>query len=75
MDATNQRLIDATMIAIDGTENKGKIGANAILAVSMAVARASAEGAEAAALSLSRWRQRVPPADAHDEHSERRLAC
>ncbi len=43
MDATNQRLIDATMIAIDGTENKGKIGANAILAVSMAVARASAE--------------------------------
>ncbi|WP_035348974.1 phosphopyruvate hydratase [Edaphobacter aggregans] len=43
MDASNQRLIDATMIAIDGTENKGKLGANAILAVSMAVARASAE--------------------------------
>ena len=43
MDATNQRLIDATMIAIDGTENKSKLGANAILAVSMACARASAE--------------------------------
>jgi enolase len=43
MDASNQRLIDGTMIGIDGTENKGKIGANAILAVSMAVARASAE--------------------------------
>jgi len=43
MDASNQRLIDATMIAIDGTENKSKLGANAILAVSMAVARASAE--------------------------------
>jgi enolase len=42
MDASNQRLIDATMIAIDGTENKSKLGANAILAVSMAVARASA---------------------------------
>src|SRR6201986_1747263 len=42
MDAANQRLIDATMIALDGTENKGKIGANAILAVSMACARASA---------------------------------
>src|ERR1700722_7913133 len=42
MDATNQRLIDATMIAIDGTENKGRLGANAILAVSMACARASA---------------------------------
>jgi enolase len=42
MDATNQRMIDATMIAIDGTENKGRLGANAILAVSMACARASA---------------------------------
>ena len=43
MDATNQRLIDATMLAIDGTENKSRLGANAILAVSMAVARASAK--------------------------------
>ncbi|MDE1175117.1 MAG: phosphopyruvate hydratase [Edaphobacter sp.] len=43
MDASNQRMIDATMIALDGTENKGKLGANAILAVSMAAARASAE--------------------------------
>ncbi|MGA8939702.1 MAG: phosphopyruvate hydratase [Acidobacteriaceae bacterium] len=43
MDASNQKLIDATMIAIDGTPNKGNLGANAILAVSMACARASAE--------------------------------
>lgn len=43
MDASNQRLIDSTMIALDGTENKGKLGANAILAVSMATARAAAE--------------------------------
>jgi enolase len=43
MDATNQRLIDATMISLDGTENKSKLGANAILAVSMATARAAAE--------------------------------
>ncbi len=42
MDASNQRLLDATMIAIDGTENKSRLGANAILAVSMAAARASA---------------------------------
>ncbi len=42
MDAANQRLLDATMIAIDGSPNKGKLGANAILAVSMAAARASA---------------------------------
>jgi len=43
MDASNQKLIDATMIALDGTENKGKLGANAILAVSMACARASTQ--------------------------------
>ena len=42
MDASNQRLLDQTMIAIDGTENKSKLGANAILAVSMAAARAVA---------------------------------
>ena len=42
MDAANQRLIDATMISLDGTENKSRLGANAILAVSMACARASA---------------------------------
>ena len=51
MDASNQRLIDATMLAIDGTENKSRLGANAILAVSMAVARASA-----AALKLPLYR-------------------
>jgi enolase len=43
MDASNQRLIDATMLALDGTENKSKLGANAILAVSMACARAAAD--------------------------------
>src|ERR1700688_716347 len=42
MDAANQRLIDATMISIDGTENKSRLGANAILAVSIACAPASA---------------------------------
>jgi enolase len=42
MDASNQRLLDATMISLDGSENKGRIGANAILAVSMAAARACA---------------------------------
>src|SRR6202000_777864 len=42
MDAANQRLLDATMISLDGTPNKSRLGANAILAVSMAAARASA---------------------------------
>jgi enolase len=41
-DATQQRLIDSLLIELDGTPNKGKLGANAILAVSMAVARAGA---------------------------------
>ena len=46
MDALNQRLIDQTMIEIDGTPNKGKLGANAILAVSLATARAAAQTLE-----------------------------
>ena len=46
MDASNQRLIDQSMIALDGTPNKGKLGANAILAVSMATARAVAQTLE-----------------------------
>jgi len=43
MDALGQREIDQTMIALDGTKNKGSLGANAILGVSMAVAKAAAE--------------------------------
>ncbi|OAB42212.1 phosphopyruvate hydratase [Paenibacillus glacialis] len=43
MDALDQLGIDKMMIALDGTHNKGKLGANAILAVSMAVARAAAD--------------------------------
>lgn len=42
LDATEQRLIDKTMIDLDGTPNKGKLGANAILGVSLAAARAAA---------------------------------
>lgn len=46
MDAEDQIAIDNTMIELDGTDNKGKLGANAILAVSLAVAKAQAEEAE-----------------------------
>ncbi|MDK2919499.1 MAG: enolase [Candidatus Petromonas sp.] len=42
MDALDQALIDKVMIELDGTDNKGKLGANAILGVSMAVAKAAA---------------------------------
>ena len=44
-DASEQRLIDAEMIALDGTKNKEALGANAILGVSLAVARAAADSA------------------------------
>ena len=44
-EASEQRLVDAEMIALDGTDNKGSIGANAILGVSLAVAKAAAESA------------------------------
>src|SRR3981189_1627469 len=43
LDAQEQNFIDKTLIELDGTENKARLGANALLAVSMAVARAAAE--------------------------------
>lgn len=46
VDVTNQRLIDNTMIALDDTPNKGKLGANAILSVSLASAVAAANSLE-----------------------------
>lgn len=52
LDAQDQRLIDETMIELDGTKNKAKLGANAILGVSLAVAKASAEHAD---LSLFKY--------------------
>jgi enolase len=45
-DATEQRLIDQAMIELDGTENKKRLGANAILGVSLAVAKAAADSAD-----------------------------
>jgi len=45
LDASEQAFLDKTLIDLDGTENKSRLGANAILAVSMAVARAAAEEA------------------------------
>jgi enolase len=45
-DAADQRLIDAELIELDGTDNKKKLGANAILGVSLAVAKAAADSAD-----------------------------
>jgi enolase len=52
LDAQDQRLVDETMIELDGTKNKANLGANAILGVSLAVAKASAEHAD---LSLFKY--------------------
>ncbi|PWN01496.1 phosphopyruvate hydratase [Nocardioides silvaticus] len=46
LDAADQRLVDQTMIDADATPNKAKVGANAILGVSLAVARAAADSAD-----------------------------
>ena len=52
LDATDQRMVDELMIEVDGTENKSSLGANAMLGVSLAVAKAAAE---ACSLSLYRY--------------------
>ncbi|KQV07479.1 phosphopyruvate hydratase [Leifsonia sp. Root112D2] len=47
-EADDQRLVDAALIEVDGTENKSRVGANAILGVSLAVAKAAADSADLA---------------------------
>ncbi len=51
----DQVSIDKMMIALDGTPNKGKLGANAILGVSIAVARAAADLFRSTTLQIFRW--------------------
>ncbi len=67
-EAEEQTLIDETMIGLDGTGNKSRLGANAILGVSMAVAKAAAD---ASALPLYRYIGGV----ADDEYRQWRRAC
>ena len=52
MDASDQRTLDGALIALDGTPNKGRLGANAILGVSLAAAKAAAADA---GVPLYRW--------------------
>ena len=73
LDALEQVDIDRTMIKLDGTENKSKLGANAILGVSMAVARAAADYL---GIPLYKYRRRLPhkqPACPHGQHHQRRF--
>ena len=74
-DATEQVGIDRTMIEMDGTPNKSRLGANAILGVSLAVAKAAAEFTGPAAVPLCRRHLGPCPAGADDEHHQRRRTC
>ncbi|MGH2996882.1 MAG: phosphopyruvate hydratase, partial [Gaiellaceae bacterium] len=59
VDAGDQAGVDSALVTLDGTENKGRLGANAVLAVSLAVAKAAAASA---GVPLYRW---IGGADAH----------
>ena len=72
LDAEDQLKIDQTMIALDGTPNKARLGANAILGVSSGHGQSCRRGCRVAALPLCRRRFRADPAGAHDEHHQRR---
>ena len=73
-EADDQRLVDQALIDLDGTPNKSRLGANAIIGVSMAVARAAADSRRAAALPLPGRPERARAAGADDEHPQRRRA-
>ena len=72
MNALDQPAIDELLIELDGTPNKARLGANAILGASLACAKAAAESLGYQPLQLHRRRQRQDPARAHDEHPQRR---
>ena len=76
--ARDQAALDRKMIELDGTETKGRLGANALLGVSLANAHAAARDAHAAAVPLSgaadRRQARAGDAGADDEHHQRRRA-
>jgi enolase len=68
MDATDLASIDGKMLALDGTENKSKFGANAILGVSMAVARAAAHVSTTALVHLPQSRGHVAAGAVFQHH-------
>ena len=74
LEPARQAEIDRLMIDLDGTPTKSKLGANAILGVSMAVARAAAMAAELPAVRLLGWNWRGAASGADDEHPQRRQA-
>ena len=75
MDAEEQVQIDQIMIELDGTPNKSRLGANAILGVSLAVRQGGRRILRHAALSLCRRHLGADAAGADDEHHQWRRAC
>ncbi len=73
-DVHDQRGVDRLLCEIDGTPDKGRIGANGVLGASLAVAKASAAALGLAALALARRAVGARPARAHDERHQRRGA-
>ena len=71
-EAYEQRSVDLALIDLDGTPDKSRLGANAVLGTSLAVARAAASDASSAAVPLPRWRRRARASGAHDERAQRR---
>ena len=74
MDAEQQIQIDETMIELDGTPNKSRLGANAILGVSLAVAKAAAESVDLPLYRYVGGTSARDAAGADDEHHQRRRA-
>ena len=74
-DALDQVEIDRALIELDGTNNKSKLGANALLAVSMATARAAAAQLDLPLYRYLRWTKLAHAASADDEYSQRRRTC
>src|SRR5829696_293283 len=68
MDVEDQAAIDARLVALDGTPNKARLGANAVLGVSLAVAHAAAAArGEPLHVHLNQlWRRRLPPGEPAD---------
>ena len=75
MDVSDQVGIDHAIIELDGTENKGKLGANAILGVSMAVAHAAAEFCRSSFIPIPWWIQCKTTSSSNDEHHQWWSTC
>ena len=75
LDARNQVAVDTAMLELDGTENKEKLGANAILGVSLAVAKAAAASCGVPLYQYPRRSECQSAACADAEHFERRRTC